>query len=181
MGLRISIDEQDPSGLPAEVALDACRALAGQGLVDYLNVTTGSSASLAGSDHIVPEMSIANAYTAPLARRVHDVVGVPVLVGGRVNQPQEAERLLADGVADAVVMTRALICDPDMPTRARAGHLDDIRACIGCNQACIGHFHAGYPISCIQHPETGREVEFAAVVGPGGPVGCWWSAGDRRG
>jgi 2,4-dienoyl-CoA reductase-like NADH-dependent reductase (Old Yellow Enzyme family) len=160
VGLRISIDEQDPSGLPSDVALDACRALTAQGLVDYLNVTTGTSASLAGSDHIVPEMSMANAYTGPLAQRVRDVVGVPVLVGGRVNQPQEAERLLADGVADAVVMTRALICDPDLPSRARAGALDDIRACIGCNQACIGHFHAGYPISCIQHPETGREIEF---------------------
>ena len=57
-------------------------------------------------------------------------------------------------------MTRALICDPLLPERARAGELDDIRACIGCNQACIGHFHAGYPISCIQHPETGRELEF---------------------
>lgn len=181
VGLRISIDEQDPSGLPADVAVAACRSLASQGLVDYLNITTGTSASLAGSDHIVPEMSIANAYTAPLARRVRGQVGVPVLVGGRVNQPQEAERLVARGSADGVIMTRALICDPDMPRRAQAGALDDIRACIGCNQACIGHFHAGYPISCIQHPETGREVEFGRrrrsvsprrvlVVG-GGPAG----------
>jgi len=160
VGLRISVDEQDPSGLPARTALDACRSLATQGLVDYLNVTTGTSASLAGSDHIVPEMSFANGYTAPLGRRVREAVGVPVIVGGRINQPQEAERLLADGGADACVMTRALICDPLLPERARAGELDDIRACIGCNQACIGHFHAGYPISCIQHPETGRELEF---------------------
>ena len=160
VGLRISIDEQDPSGLPARTALDACRSLAAQGLVDYLNITTGTSASLAGSGHIVPEMSFANGYTAPLGRRVRDAVDVPVIVGGRINQPQEAERLLADGAADACVMTRALICDPELPARARAGELDDIRACIGCNQACIGHFHAGYPISCIQHPETGRELEF---------------------
>ncbi|WP_211845520.1 hypothetical protein, partial [Pseudomonas aeruginosa] len=34
-------------------------------------------------------------------------------------------------------------------------------ACIACNQACIGHFHRGYPISCIQHPETGRELTYA--------------------
>jgi len=181
VGLRISIDEQDPSGLPAQTALDACRSLTAQGLVDYLNVTTGTSASLAGSDHIVPEMSFANGYTAPLGRRVREAVGVPIIVGGRINQPQEAERLLADGAADACVMTRALICDPLLPERARAGELDDIRACIGCNQACIGHFHSGYPISCIQHPETGRELEFTRrrrtaaprtvlVVG-GGPAG----------
>ena len=82
---------------------------------------------------------------------------VPVLVAGRINQPQEAEQIIAAGQADACVMTRAMICDPEMPALARAGQTDDIRACIGCNQACIGHFHLGFPISCIQHPETGRE------------------------
>jgi NADPH-dependent 2,4-dienoyl-CoA reductase/sulfur reductase-like enzyme len=58
------------------------------------------------------------------------------------------------------IMTRALICDPEMPAKTAEGRLDDIRACIGCNQACIGHFHAGYPISCVQFPETGRELLF---------------------
>ena len=54
-------------------------------------------------------------------------------------------------------MTRALICDPQMANKAAAGELDDIRACVGCNQACIGHMADGFQISCIQHPETGRE------------------------
>ena len=58
------------------------------------------------------------------------------------------------------IMTRALICDPELPAKTADGRLDDIRACIGCNQACIGHFHAGYPISCIQFPETGRGLPF---------------------
>ena len=57
-------------------------------------------------------------------------------------------------------MTRALVCDPEIPPKAAEGRLDEIRACIGCNQACIGHFHAGHPISCIQHPETGRELAY---------------------
>ena len=64
-------------------------------------------------------------------------------------------------------MTRALICDPELPAKTEAGRLDDIRACIGCNQACIGHFHAGYPISCIQFPESGREREFPRIGRPG--------------
>jgi hypothetical protein len=63
-------------------------------------------------------------------------------------------------------MTRALIRDPELPAKTEAGRLDDIRACISCNQACIGgHFHAGYPISCIQFPESGREREFRASDG----------------
>jgi hypothetical protein len=79
------------------------------------------------------------------------------MVAGRINQPHEGEQVIATGQADAVAMTRAMICDPLLPNKAAAGLVDEIRACIGCNQACIGHFHAGYPISCIQHPETGRE------------------------
>jgi NADPH-dependent 2,4-dienoyl-CoA reductase/sulfur reductase-like enzyme len=87
-------------------------------------------------------------------------VSVPVMVAGRINQPHEAEQVLERGQADMVVMTRALICDPLLPSKAADGLVDEIRACIGCNQACIGHFHAGYPISCIQHPETGRELVY---------------------
>lgn len=181
VGLRISLDERDPSGLPGDIAFRASVSLAEDGLADYLNVTTGTSASLAGSDHIAPDMTNATGYVAPLAGKLRAAVSVPVLVAGRINQPQEAEHIIAAGQADACVMTRAMICDPEMPGLARAGQTDDIRACIGCNQACIGHFHLGFPISCIQHPETGRERLYGIrrladrpknvmVVG-GGPAG----------
>ena len=78
-------------------------------------------------------------------------------------------------------MTRAMICDPDMPNKACDGRIDDIRACVGCNQACIGHMQLGYPISCIQHPESGREITYGrykdvekprrVLVAGGGPAG----------
>jgi len=104
-----------------------------------------------------------------------------VIVTGRVNQPQIAEEMIKTGSADLCGMTRAMICDPEMPNKAMEGHADDIRACIGCNQACIGHVLKGNGISCIQHPETGRELEYGTlddapllkkvlVVG-GGPAG----------
>lgn len=164
VGLRISIDERDPAGLDAQTALEACAELAGAETLDYISVTTGTSASLAGSDHIVPDMSFESGYVRGAARAVKQRVGaLPVLLAGRINQPQEAERLIAAGDADACVMTRALICDPSLPALARAGRLDDIRACIGCNQACIGHFHGGFPISCIQRPETGRELRYGTL------------------
>jgi 2,4-dienoyl-CoA reductase-like NADH-dependent reductase (Old Yellow Enzyme family) len=164
VGMRISLDEREPAGLPADVAREAAVTLAADGLVDYLSVTTGTSATLAGSDHIVPDMTIRNGYVAGAAAVLKEAAGVPVLVAGRINQPQEAEHIIASGQADACVMTRALICDPDMPGLARDGRSDDIRACIACNQACIGHFHAGYPISCIQHPETGRELRYGRRI-----------------
>ncbi len=167
VGLRISIGEVTPEGLTEDEALAALAALDADEAMDYVSVVAGTSATLAGSDHIVPPSPIANGYTAPLAARVKRVVRVPVMVAGRINQPQEAEAILAAGHADLCVMTRALICDPELPAKAAQGRLDDIRACIGCNQACIGHFHAGYPISCIQFPESGRELDFPRTGEPG--------------
>jgi len=162
VGLRISVGEESGEGLTGDEALDALARIGG--LLDYVSVVAGTSATLAGSDHIVPPMTRTPGYTAPLAVRVKAVVPCPVMVAGRINQPQDAELLLQRGDADACVMTRALICDPEMPVKADAGRLEEIRACIGCNQACIGHFHAGYPISCIQHPETGRERTYGIRV-----------------
>ena len=181
VGLRLSMDERDPRGLAPDLALRAARALDGAGVIDYVSVTTGTSATLAGSDHIAPPMELPNGYVAPSARQVKEAVGVPVFVAGRINQPQEAERIIADGLADACVMTRAMICDPTMANLAREGRAEEIRACVACNQACIGHFHAGFAISCIQHPETGRELTLgrrvraatprAVLVVGGGPAG----------
>jgi NADPH-dependent 2,4-dienoyl-CoA reductase/sulfur reductase-like enzyme len=120
-------------------------------------------------------------YTAPLSAAVRSRVSIPVFVTGRINTPAEGERIIAAGHADAVAMTRAMICDPLMPSKAKSERVDEIRLCIGCNQACIGHFHLGVPISCIQYPESGREREFGArtpapesrrvIVVGGGPAG----------
>jgi 2,4-dienoyl-CoA reductase-like NADH-dependent reductase (Old Yellow Enzyme family) len=167
LGLRLSVDERAHDGLTFEDWGPALAFLEADGELDYVSVVAGSSASLAASVHIVPPMSEPSAYTAPLAAAVKGVVTVPVMVAGRINQPQEAERVIAEGQADACAMTRALICDPLLAVKAEEGRSDEIRACIGCNQACIGHFHAGYPISCIQHPETGRELTY----GMGQPTG----------
>ena len=164
VGLRISIDEITPEGLTPEDVLPALAVLDGDGLIDYVSVVAGTSATLAGSGHIVPPMTMPNAYTAPLAARAKAVVSVPVIVAGRINQPQEAERILELGQADACAMTRALISDPLLPMKAAEGRTDEIRACVGCNQACIGHFHAGYPISCIQYPESGRELRYGRLT-----------------
>ena len=181
VGMRISGDEMEHDGMDPDEIVEIAAALSAAGLLDYLNVTAGSSSGLGGSVHIVPPMAVEHAYTAPYAETIKARIDVPVFVAGRINQPQIAEQVLAGGQADMIGMTRAMISDPEMPNKARLGHLDDIRACIACNQACIGHMLRGFPISCIQHPETGRELEFgnlepAAVarkvmVAGGGPGG----------
>lgn len=179
VGLRISGDEKDGLGLDGPAMVEVAAALAPE--LDWLSVTAGVSASLGGSVHITPPMGEPHGYTAPLSKAIRTAVNVPVIVTGRINQPQIAEAILADGAADLCGMTRAMICDAEMAVKARAGRPDDIRACIGCNQACIGRAHKGIGISCIQHPESGRELRFGApplvqnpkrlIVIGGGPAG----------
>ncbi|MCF5141776.1 NAD(P)-binding protein [Pseudomonas sp. PA-6-1D] len=179
IGLRISADERDSEGLTESESLEAVQHLQTQ--LDYVHIVAGTSASTGGAVHIVPPMAIAAAYLADAAATFKASLSIPLFVTGRINQPQEAELILARGQADVCGMTRALICDPLMPAKTLDGRAEDVRACIACNQACIGHFHKGLPISCIQHPETGRELHFGnlqptlkrrriMVVG-GGPAG----------
>src|SRR5690606_9491664 len=133
-------EEVEPEGLQADEVIAICQELAQLKALDYVNVTIGSMSGLGGSIHVVPPMEIKPGYVAPQAGNLRQAIGLPVFVAGRINQPQIAEQILAAGLADMCGMTRAMISDPDMPNKARAGRLDDIRACIGCNQACIGHY-----------------------------------------
>jgi 2,4-dienoyl-CoA reductase-like NADH-dependent reductase (Old Yellow Enzyme family) len=157
-GLRISGDEFDLNGCGEEEMLTACCELKDE--FDYFNVIGGTSASASGAVHIAPPMTVSPGYMAAFSGKLRRSIAKPVFVAGRINQPQEAEQLLRAGHADMCGMTRAMICDPEMPNKARDGRLDDIRACIACNQACIGHAQLGTSISCIQYPESGREVQF---------------------
>ena len=181
VGIRISADEMDEEGLAPEETLDILKALEADGGLDYFNIIASTTATYAGWLHIIPHMVMPNAYLAPLSQRVKQAVSLPVLIAGRVTQPQDVERILEAGDADMVGLVRAHICDPDFVAKTRAGRVEDIRACIGCNQACIGHRLKGFPISCIQHPESGREIAFRnkqparrrrkVIVVGGGPAG----------
>ena len=180
-GLRISGDEMSHDGMTVDDVMEICVALDGDGNLDYFNIAAGSLSSYRGTTHIVAPMNMQAGYVAPLAAAVKSKVSKPVFVVGRINQPQIAEQVITNGQADMCGMTRAMICDPEMANKARGGRDDDIRACIACNQACIGHMMVGFPISCIQHPETGRERTYGTripaaqprkiLVAGGGPAG----------
>ncbi len=181
LGVRISGEESSVDGIELEDTLEICRLLEHEGLVDFVNVCVAGAQSLNGSSLIVPPMSVETGYTLPYAQAVKEVVSVPVLTCGRINQPQDAERAITSGQTDVVGVVRALIADPEFVEKSREDRPDDIRACIACNQACIGHRLTGYGISCIQYPETGREtqrelfrsatVKKAVTIVGGGPAG----------
>ena len=146
--------------------------------VDYVHVTTGNSATFDGCVGIVPPLPTPRNVVASLTDEFK--VGVPLIATARVVEPEDADALLARGVADAIGMNRALITDPDMPDKARNGRGSEILRCIGCN-ACIAHYHAETPLRCAQNPRTGRErtmprtrkttaTRRVVVVG-GGPAG----------
>lgn len=89
------------------------------------------------------------------------------------------EKAIAQGQADLVVMGRALLCDPEIPAKIRAGNVDDIRPCFGCNE-CLQRLHPGGDLHCSLNPATGREKELditpatkskRVVVIGGGPAG----------
>lgn len=186
VGVRISGEEKTEDGLVAPEILDLIEHLDametdGVDCLDYYSITAGDSSTLQGAVHIVPSMQIEAAYAANLSEQVKKVTARPVMVAGRINQPHEAEKAIADGRTDMAIMTRAMICDPAIAAKSQRDAVDEIRACIGCNQACIGHFQMGVPISCIQYPESGRELTFlprpqvrtrrrVLVIG-GGPAG----------
>jgi 2,4-dienoyl-CoA reductase-like NADH-dependent reductase (Old Yellow Enzyme family)/thioredoxin reductase len=150
LGVRLSADSASAQAVVGELA----------GLVDYVHIAIGNSATFDGCVNIVPPPTVPRNAIADLARPFR--VGKPLIATSRVVDPVDADRLIGEGVADAVGMNRALITDPRMPEKARSGRTRSILRCIGCN-VCIAHYHAETPIRCAQNPRTGRELTLAPV------------------
>jgi 2,4-dienoyl-CoA reductase (NADPH2) len=107
-------------------------------------------------------------------------VGIPVITSNRINTPDVAEQVLADGCADMVSMARPFLADPDFVAKAASGKAAQIAPCIACNQACLDHTFSGKLTSCLVNPlachETTLQITKAAtprqiaIVGAG-PAG----------
>ncbi|BBP81993.1 2,4-dienoyl-CoA reductase [Pseudomonas sp. Pc102] len=107
-------------------------------------------------------------------------VSIPLITTNRINTPEVAEQVLAEGDADMVSMARPFLADPDFVNKAAEGRSDEINTCIGCNQACLDHTFGGKLTSCLVNPRACHETELnyipttqvkkIAVVGAG-PAG----------
>ena len=102
----------------------------------------------------------------PLAAAVKQVVKVPILCGGRMNDPDLAAQAIAQGKLDAVVLGRPSLADPAYPQKVATGRPEDIRPCIGCNQGCIGALKVGRRAGCAVNPQAAREASFALTPAP---------------
>ena len=118
-------------------------------------------------------------------------VGIPLVASNRINTPEVAEQILAEGMADMVSMARPFLADADFVRKAAQGRADEINTCIGCNQACLDHTFGGKITSCLVNPRACHETlmietpapvrERIAVVGAG-PAGlAFATTAARRG
>ncbi len=179
--VRVSGDDFLPGELSPDERLEVARRLDALMLIDVFSVTGGTVKSLQGRPRHVPSSYFPHGIYLPLAAAYKRALSVPVLYAGRIVHPQEAETALADGAADLIGMTRAIIADPDMPRKAQAGHTEGIRLCVGANEGCIGRLYQGLSIECVHNPSIGREAELGdlqatrsprrVVVVGGGPGG----------
>ncbi|AGK51563.1 NADH:flavin oxidoreductase / NADH oxidase family protein [Burkholderia thailandensis MSMB121] len=123
---------------------------------------------------------VPRAAYAWVTKRLVGHVGIPLVATNRINTPELAEQLLADGYCDMVSMARPFLADAQFVRKAREGRADEINTCIGCNQACLDHIFSGKITSCLVNPRACHETELViepaerrkriAVVGAG-PAG----------
>lgn len=126
-----------------------------------------------------------------VTKKLMGQVSIPIITSNRINTPEVAEAVLAEGCADMVSMARPFLADPHFVRKAAAGRAAEIAPCIACNQACLDHTFAGKLTSCLVNPMACHETELRldpahepkriAVVGAG-PAGLAAAlAADRRG
>jgi 2,4-dienoyl-CoA reductase (NADPH2) len=90
-------------------------------------------------------------------------VSIPLIATNRINDPAQAEAILAEGGADMVSMARPFLADPDLVNKAAEDRPWDINTCIACNQACLDHIFAGKMSSCLVNPFACRETEWGVI------------------
>ena len=163
IGIRIGVDGDGVSrGITVDELVAISRSVASH--VAYISVSGGSYAGFGDGVETayVSPWSTEAAFNASAATAVKQAVDVPVIVTGRIIDASIAEGLLADGVADMVGMVRALIADPDLPNKVRAGRGGEVRTCLGLSEC----HHIGphrVPVTCAVNAAAAREAEMTMV------------------
>ncbi|WP_336367994.1 NADPH-dependent 2,4-dienoyl-CoA reductase [Marinobacter sp. C2H3] len=107
--------------------------------------------------------SVPRAAFTKVTARLKGEVSVPLVTTNRINTPEVAEKVLAEGDADMVSMARPFLADGEFVIKAAEDRSDEINTCIGCNQACLDHTFGGKLTSCLVNPRACHETELAYV------------------
>ena len=156
--LRISGAECFDGGYDIDYGIKIAQAFDGK--VDLIHVTAGSHENDDTFTITHPSMFLEDGVNVKYAAAIKPHVKISkVATVGALSDPAFMEDIIASGKADIVEMARGLICDPDIPVKARTGREDEIRHCMRCF-ACFGSLlHRGH-IVCAQNPEISNELEF---------------------
>ncbi|MDB4182445.1 NADPH-dependent 2,4-dienoyl-CoA reductase [Polaribacter sp.] len=124
--------------------------------------------------------SVPRAAFTWVTKKMKAEIKIPLITTNRINMPETAEKVLADGDADMISMARPFLADPEWVNKAAAEKADEINTCIGCNQACLDHVFEQKVASCLVNPRACHETELnylptknkkkIAVIGAG-PAG----------
>lgn len=180
IGVRLNAYDGLPNGIDPMMSVEIATRLAATRQVVYLNISGLTSAAYPGW---ISDMGAPEAQFAEVAGQIRSATGLPICVVSRIPSPAIAEDVVASGQADMIGMARALISDPEWPTKARGGAVEDIRQCTYSNQACLMGLDQGRGIGCVHNVAVGRERQLGigtmkpagsrkrvAVIG-GGPAG----------
>lgn len=152
LGVRLSADDLIEGGLDAPATSRIAQAIEAE--VDFLDISYGGHWRY---DAMFRTMDAPLGYQLAAAEPVTRSVAKPTIVTGRIMTLDAAEHLVTSGVADLVSMVRALIADPYLVAKARAGRAAEVRPCISINSGCVGGIKTGR-IGCAVNPAAGRET-----------------------
>jgi 2,4-dienoyl-CoA reductase-like NADH-dependent reductase (Old Yellow Enzyme family) len=158
LGIRLCMDEFEEDGYSLDYAVDVAKYLANTGLIDYVNTDAGTT--WLSFIMQIPPMTIPLGYAEYMAAALKKEIKLPVIAFGRINDPVQAEQILQNGSADLIGMVRQLVCDPEMPVKAKRGDIDGIRKCIACLDGCGVQTTNTQPIRCIQQIAVGHEEKY---------------------
>ena len=177
LGLRLCLDERIDGGYGVGECAAFVEAFTADGTVDYFSLDIGSNW---GSPSYVPIGTHPEGEWAVLAGQVKAATHLPVVYAGRVVHPRVAEAILAAGHADLVGMARALIADPRLVSKTRAGRRADIRPCIAVNDCINRRSGENLPFACSVNPDAGREFEGPTAKARYGPRRAGGRGGPGR-
>ncbi len=153
---KASFDGEDEAGRTLEEGIEICRLLESYGY-DALSVDVGTYDSFY---YACPPCYVPRGHGLDFYAEARKAVNIPILAGSRMGDPYMCAEALEQGKADAFVLSRPSLADPDLPNKVAKGMPEKIRPCIGCNQGCVGRLlEKGLPFTCAVNPRAFRESE----------------------
>lgn len=175
--VRMNAVDYVEGGLELEDALHLANFLREEG-VGALSVTSGTMCETV--PFCLYPAGTPEAHLLPMAGRIRESSGLPIIVAGRIRTPEVARRALESGQTDLIGLGRPFLADPDWVLKVRARDEEGILLCAACHQGCLGELRKGMGTGCLANPLTGRESRFPlepvdlprkVVVVGGGPAG----------